>query len=200
MDKKHHISVTGIIIKDGKFLMSEIKPLTLVSGCSFGVLISEHPENPNKPHLLRCGKLKVFLITKRAPHKKAFPNTWTVPGGNLEAEDYIDLPKDTNHHWYNIFEKVLRREVREEGGLEVEKIKYLTSMTFIRPDNAPGLIVSLYADYKSGEVKLDEDSVEYAWVTSEEAKHYELIDGIYEELEMLDRVLKGEKVEEWKKK
>jgi len=37
-----------------------------------------------------------FLITKRAPTEKAFPNQWTVPGGKLEASDYqnqqIKLP------------------------------------------------------------------------------------------------------------
>ena len=158
MDKRHHISVTGIIIKDNK-----------------------------------------FLITKRAPHKKAFPNMWTVPGGNLEAEDYINLPKDTQHHWYNIFERVLKREIKEEVGLDIKNIKYLTSMTFIRPDGDAGLIVSLYADYDNGEVKLDEDSVDFKWVTLEEAKSYELIEGIYEELEMLYKILKGDKVEEWKK-
>lgn len=158
MDKKHHISVTGIIVKDGK-----------------------------------------FLITKRAPHKKAFPNMWAVPGGNLELEDYISLPKDTEYHWYNILEKVLKREIKEETELDVENIKYLTSMTFIRPDGEPGLIISLYADYKNGEVQLDADSTEYKWVNLEEAKNYELIEGIYEELEMLDKVLNGEKVEEWGK-
>jgi|SRR3989344_2025819 len=158
MDKKHHISVTGIIIKDGK-----------------------------------------FLITKRAPHKKAFPNMWTVPGGNLELEDYISLPKDTNSHWYNILEKVLKREIKEETELDVENIKYLTSMTFIRPDGEPGLIISLYADYKNGEVQLDADSIEYKWASLEEAKNYELIEGIYQELEMLDKILNGEKVGEWSK-
>ena len=158
MDKKHHISVTGIIIKDGK-----------------------------------------FLITKRAPHKKAFPNMWTVPGGNLELEDYISLPKDTNSHWYNILEKVLKREIKEETELDVENIKYLTSMTFIRPDGEPGLIISLYADYKNGEVQLDADSIEYKWASLEEANNYELIEGIYQELEMLDKILNGEKVGEWSK-
>lgn len=158
MDKKHHISVTGIVIKDRK-----------------------------------------FLITKRAPHKKSFPNMWTVPGGNLEAEDYINMPKDTTSHWYNILEKVLKREIKEETGLSVDNIRYLTSMTFIRPDGEPGLIISLYADYKDGEIQLDEDSVDYKWVDLEEAKNYSLIEGIYEELGMLDKVLNGEKAEEWKK-
>ena len=33
----------------------------------------------------------------------------------------------------------------------------------------------------------------------EEAKEYDLIEGIYEELEMVDKILKGEKVVEWSK-
>ncbi len=157
MDKKHFVTVTGIIIKEGK-----------------------------------------YLITKRSLNKKAFPGKWTVPGGNLEVEDYINLPKDTKDHWYNIFEKVLMREVKEEVGLEISNIGYLTSMTFLKGEN-PCLIVSLYADYSSGDVVLDEESIDFAWVSLEEAKDYDLIEGIYEELVMLDKVLKGEKVQEWSK-
>ena len=28
-----------------------------------------------------------FLIAKRAPHEKAFPNKWTVPGGKLVTNE-----------------------------------------------------------------------------------------------------------------
>ena len=157
-DKSHYVAITGIIIKDGK-----------------------------------------YLITRRNLNKKAFPGKWTVPGGNLELEDYQNLPKDTSEHWYNIFEKVLRREVKEEVGLGIKNIKYLTSITFIRPDNNPGLIVSLYVDYADGEVELNEESIDFKWVNLEEAKNYDLIEGIYEELEMLNKILKGDHQEEWKK-
>ncbi|MBU2496620.1 MAG: NUDIX domain-containing protein [Nanoarchaeota archaeon] len=146
--------------------------------------------------VVREGK---YLITRRSLQKKNFPGKWTVPGGNLEVEDYINLPKDTAHHWYNIFEKVLRREVKEEVGLEIKNIKYLTSMTFLLSNNSPMLIVSLYADSGDGEVKLNEESIDCKWVTLEEAKDYDLIEGIYDELVMLDRVLKGEGQEEWRK-
>ena len=53
--KAHYLVVTGIVIKDGK-----------------------------------------FLITKRSPTEKAFPNQWTVPGGKLELDDYAKRPKDTS--------------------------------------------------------------------------------------------------------
>ena len=72
-------------------------------------------------------KDKKYLITRRSLNKKVFPGKWTVPGGNLELEDYQNLPKDTSHHWYNIFEKVLKREVKEEVGLDIKNLKYLTS-------------------------------------------------------------------------
>ena len=38
---------------------------------------------------------------------------------------------------------------------------------------------------------------DHAWVTIEEAKEYDLIEGIYEELEMLDNHLKGDEIKEW---
>ena len=66
-------------------------------------------------------------------------------------------------------------------------------MTFIRPDNIPGLIISLFADYHTGKIKLNEELVDFKWVSLEEAKNYDLIEGIYDELIVLDRKLKGEK-------
>jgi hypothetical protein len=63
----------------------------------------------------------------------------------------------------------------------------------------PCLIISLFADHANGEVVLNEESIDYKWVSLEEARNYDLIEGIYEELEMLDRLLKGESVGEWEK-
>ena len=72
-------------------------------------------------------------------------------------------------------------------------------MAYVREDGIPTIIVSLFADYDNGEVKLAPELTEYAWVTLEEAKNYDLIEGIYEELELLDRHLKGQGLGEWKK-
>ena len=157
--KAHYLVVTGIIVKDGK-----------------------------------------YLITKRAPTEKAFPNQWTVPGGKLELDDYAKRPKDTSAHWYNVFEDVLKREVTEEVGLTMKNIRYLTSLSYIRSDNIPTIIVSLFADHHKRDVKLCPALTDHAWVTLEESRNYDLIEGIYEELEMLDRLLKGEEVGSWEKK
>jgi len=141
-----------------------------------------------------------FLITKRAPWEKAFPNEWTVPGGKLETNDYIKLPKDGVNQWYNITEKLLKREVAEEVGLKIKNIKYLCDLVFIRPDNIPVVTLSYYADWAGGKVKLEEASVDYKWVTLREAKKYQLIEGIYDELVMLDKIIKGEKSVRWMKR
>lgn len=132
-----------------------------------------------------------YLITRRSLKKNAFPGMWTVPGGGLELDDYINTPKTTSDHWYFAVENSLRREIKEEVNLEVGKIKYLLNITFIRSDGIPVLILSYYCDYKSGEIKLDEDSINYAWVTLKEAKNYDLVPGLYEEIEMVDKILKS---------
>lgn len=154
----HYIVVTGILVKDGK-----------------------------------------YLITKRADWEKAFPGRWTVPGGKLEVLDYVLREKDTPHHWYNVFEDLLRREIEEEVGLEFDNLGYVTSLVYIRPDKIPCMIVSLYGDAKTDNVRLCHALTEYAWVTLEEAKNYDLIEGIYEELEILDNKLKTGNISEWKK-
>ncbi|MFH1671747.1 MAG: NUDIX domain-containing protein [Candidatus Portnoybacteria bacterium] len=134
-----------------------------------------------------------YLITQRSFNKKAFPGQWTVPGGGLEVDDYINTPKTTRNLWYFAIERSLRREVKEEVNLEVGKIEYLLDIAFIRPDGIPVVIFSFYCPYKSGQVRLDEDSVDSAWTTYQEAKKYDLIDGILEEIEMVDKILKGKK-------
>ena len=154
----HYIVVTGILVKDGK-----------------------------------------FLITKRANWEKAFPEKWTVPGGKLEVLDYVLRDKDTGSHWYNVFENLLKREVKEEVGLEIKNIGYVTSMVYIRSDKIPCLIVSLYAKPINEKIQLCPALTEYEWVDLEEAKNYDLIEGIYEELEILDKKLKTGKSETWSK-
>lgn len=152
----HYVVVTGILIKDGK-----------------------------------------YLIVKRADWEKAFPGRWIVPGGKMEVLDYALRKKDTAHHWYNVFEDLLKREVMEEVGLEISKIGYVTSMVYIRPDNIPCIIVSLSAQASLEKVRLCNALTDFAWVDLEEAKKYDLIDGTYEELEILDKILKTGETEGW---
>jgi len=137
-----------------------------------------------------------YLITKRASTKKRFPDKWTVPGGKLETDDYINIPKDTEFYWYNVLEKVLKREVKEEVGVGIGNIEYITSLSTIHSDGNPSLVISCMAEYISGKIKLQKDETyDFAWVNLKEANKYDLIDGIYDELVMADKKRRGQKTE-----
>ena len=137
-----------------------------------------------------------YLITKRSSNKKRFPGRWTVPGGKLETDDYIHLQRETNDYWYNVLEKVLRREVQEEVGITITNIIYVTSLATVHADGYPSLVISCMADYESGDITLQKDETdEYAWITSAEAKNYDLIDGIYDEIVMAEKLRKGVRTE-----
>ena len=139
-----------------------------------------------------------FLIAKRAAHEKAFPNKWTVPGGKLVRTEYETLPKQPyiagrkvgdDPQWYRIVEWVLRKEVREEVNVEITSPRYLTDLAFIRPDGYPVVTLSYWAWYASGDAKPGKDLTEVAWVTAEDAKRCDLIEGIADEIVDVDRII-----------
>lgn len=133
-----------------------------------------------------------FLIVRRSLEKKVWPGRWTVPGGGLVIDDYVNhKPTTKSDIWYFALENSLRREIKEEVKLEVGKISYLLDLVFIRPDNIPVITLSFYAPWQKGTVKLDSENIDYAWVSAEETGKYDLIEGIAEEIEMVDRILKG---------
>ena len=140
-----------------------------------------------------------YLITRRSPNKKRFPGMWTVPGGKMETSDYLQLPKDTEHYWYNVLERTLRREVKEEVGIDIDHIEYVTSLATVHADGSPSLVISCMADYTGGAITLKPDeSDQYMWVSLEEAKNYQLIDGIYDELVMVENKRNGKR-SEWQR-
>jgi NAD+ diphosphatase len=66
------------------------------------------------------------------------PNFYSVIAGFVEPGETL--------------EECVRREVREEVGLEVGNIRYFTSQPWPFPDS---LMVAFIADYQSGEIKVD---------------------------------------------
>jgi 8-oxo-dGTP pyrophosphatase MutT (NUDIX family) len=140
-----------------------------------------------------------YLITKRAMHKKSHPGKWTIPGGGLTVDDYINTPHSEHgpNLWYGVLSNSLKRELKEEVNLEVGQPELLTDMAFIRPDAIPVICFSYFVPYTSGEVKIEQDTdgdtVDFAWVTLEQAKSYDLIPGIWDEIRQVDEILKGRK-------
>ncbi|MDD5700311.1 MAG: NUDIX domain-containing protein [Candidatus Nanoarchaeia archaeon] len=130
-----------------------------------------------------------YLICKRSANEKAFPGKWCVPGGKIEMKDFVNSKKDTADHWLGVFERVLEKEIMEETGLRIKNIGYVSNLAFIRPNGFSTIIVSLFAEHDSGEVNLSEEElVDYRWVSLEEAKRYDLIENIYEQIEKVDKM------------
>jgi len=128
------------------------------------------------------------LILKRDSREKVHPNKYAVPGGKLEWVD-LDIKNPTRMNgevidFEGAVEDLLRREVREEAGIEIgEEIVYINSVAFIRPDETPVILVKFAAEYKSGDVKPEEGAfTDFTWVNSEEVDQYDCIDGIKEEV------------------
>lgn len=128
------------------------------------------------------------LILKRSKNEKVHPGKYGVIGGKLEWKD-LDIHKPTRMNgdvfdFENAVEKLLAREAKEEAGIEIgTELKYLNSVAFVRPDETPAVLVKFAAQYKGGEVCLEKDSFDdYAWVNEEEAKQYDCIEGIAQEI------------------
>lgn len=133
-----------------------------------------------------------YLITKRSAKQKFMASRWHVPGGGISMDDYVNLPKSTPNdpQWYNVMEVALKREVREEVNLEIGKAEYLLDLAFVRHDGVPAICLSYFAPYSSGDVVLSHEDEDFAWVTFEEAKKYNLIEGIIDEIGMVDKIIK----------
>lgn len=131
---------------------------------------------------------KRCLILKRSDEEKVHPGKYCVPGGKLEWENFdLNHPTRMNGDVYDFegsLENLLRREVSEESGLEVENnFYYINSVGFVRPDGIPVMMQKFTAKYKSGEVKLEQGAfTDYAWVNKEEISKFDCIGGIREEV------------------
>lgn len=126
------------------------------------------------------------LILQRSKKEVAHPGIWGGVGGKLEWQDLQSTPPNRMNHdipnWVGMAEDLLYRETKEECNLEVEDPRYLSSVAFVRPDNVPVMCIKYGVKYKSGEVAIPEDFEDFAWVSEEETKNYEMIEGIAEEI------------------
>ena len=128
-----------------------------------------------------------YLITKRSMNEEKYPGFWTVPGGTIDIEDHTQPNEDGL--MYDVVENALEREIKEEVGLKYTNLRYVVSIVYPRGKGF-ALCLSYAVDYIGGDVVLDEESTDYAWVTFEELDNYELITGIKEEIEKIEMLKK----------
>jgi 8-oxo-dGTP pyrophosphatase MutT (NUDIX family) len=127
-----------------------------------------------KKHIVHISAMVVredgkFLIVKRSEKETAYPGKWTIPGGKAEEEEKVL--------------QVLKREVREETGLDIEdRYDYLWDYAFRRPDGhtVKGFCFRVWP--KLTEVKPDKDIADFAWISAEETGKYDFAEGVAEKI------------------
>ena len=115
-------------------------------------------------------------------------------GGRITTDDYIHTPLTHKNQWYFAVSNALKREVKEEVGVEIGKPEYLLDLIFVKNNGVPVLVLSYFTEYLRGKVVLDEDSTDFKWIKASEIPDYDFIEGVDEEIKMVDEILKKRKV------
>lgn len=106
-----------------------------------------------------------YLLGMKPDNTPPYPNTWHLLGGgvNLEEENLEDAVK---------------REVREEAGIELKDIKRVSFDEDYEPnkhgEETHYVFLVYEGEYKSGNLKADDDIQELKWFSRNELKEITL--------------------------
>ena len=115
-----------------------------------------------------------ILISQRALNEKHDPLKWTIPGGKVEK---------TEGNVFNILEKTLKREVKEEVGLTIkDDIRLISNNTFIRTGGQHVVALIFICYWKSGVAKPKEDTNDVKWICENDLKLYDFSPNVEEYL------------------
>lgn len=101
-------------------------------------------------------KTKKILIGKRKDSKDTLGLTWAFPGGRPEHGEEL--------------EEAIKREIKEETGLEIESIGVIFAKTY--PEKRDLLAVYFLCGIVGGKERANEDFSETKWVSPKELKNY----------------------------
>jgi len=110
-----------------------------------------------------------YLILRRSRIK--YPNasgSWTIVGGRINPGDSLL--------------KNLKREIKEETGLDLNKNPRLVAAQDILRVEGKHIVRLTYIGETDGEVKLNEENTDFKWVTLDELKGTKDLDEYFKEI------------------
>jgi 8-oxo-dGTP diphosphatase len=105
-----------------------------------------------------------FLFGKKAKDVGPYPNKWLILGGGLNAES-------------EAIEEGLRREIREEGGIEITNIRHIgfgEDYAIKEGEKTHFIFLNFIVDHMSGEPRPGDDIAEIKWVHKSKMKELDL--------------------------
>ena len=108
-----------------------------------------------KAYIVSAGKL---LVLKRVPNDDHYAGKWDIPGGRLgPGENPLDG---------------LRRETREETGLDIDILLPMDVQHFVRDDKQVITMIIFLCRPLTDKVKLSKEHSEYRWVDLKDTKEH----------------------------
>lgn len=124
------------------------------------------------------------ILGKKAKGKPPYPDVWHTPGGGTEDQGLTDKIFNNGDFDNEYFHNELKREMREELGVEIKNITNIVPRFRKAPresetENKEGQMTHYYfleylCDYAGGELKPSDDLAEAKWVGRENLKSVNL--------------------------
>jgi 8-oxo-dGTP pyrophosphatase MutT (NUDIX family) len=106
------------------------------------------------------------LLLQRGWTAPWMPGRWNLPGGVIDAGETV--------------EEAAAREAREEAGILVERLRYV---------GRAGEVAFFHAQQWRGPVKLDWESIAYAWVPVDRLDKFDTVPGLQRVLRRFARAM-----------
>ncbi len=121
-----------------------------------------------------------FLLAQRYEKDTNLPGIWAIPAGH--AEEVLNS--------LDSLEENLRREVREEIGVEINIEKYFDSHSWVT-DEYKKITIIFLCTIASGEPQKLEETADLAWVSVSDLPNYKLAPNIERLITKADKFLQS---------